>query len=93
VGIRGKIIRTVLCCIVYGSCARLTHTYEQLLKLTVVYVFFTFRFVFCMFLPFRSCVVCFCCVRFSFFSTEPRDMGQEERLRNYAFCVEWEAKH
>jgi len=32
--IRGKIIRTVLCCIVYDSGAQwYIHTYEQLLKL------------------------------------------------------------
>ena len=34
--IREKIIRTVLCCAVYDSCAqRHTHTYEQFLKTSV----------------------------------------------------------
>jgi len=37
-------------------------------------------------------LVCFCCVRFSFFSTTPRDWLEEQRLRNDRFCVEWEAK-
>jgi len=32
--IRGMIIRTVLCCVVRGSCA---HAYEQFFKLTVGY--------------------------------------------------------
>jgi len=35
-GIRRKIIRTVLCCVEYDSCAQsYAHTYEQFLKLSV----------------------------------------------------------
>jgi len=34
--IKGKIVRTILCFIVYDSCAQwYTHTYEQFLGLTV----------------------------------------------------------
>jgi len=29
-------------------------------------------------------------VWFSFFSTVPREIGQEERLQNDLFCVEWD---
>ena len=32
--------------------------------------------------------VCFCCVRFSFFSTMPRDW----LIKNDLFCVEWDVK-
>jgi len=69
-----------LCCVVYDSCTQWyahTHTWA-------VSCWFWFSFVcdylglaFCMFLfelrLFCSCAVCFCCVRFSFFSTTPRD--------------------
>ena len=81
-GIRGKIIRTVLCCVVYDSCAQwYAHTYEQFLKLTVGlglgWVFVRlFRFsILCVFLVYLRifCLVSFCCVRFSFFGTAPRD--------------------
>jgi len=67
--IRGKIIGTVLCCVVYDNCAQCyAHTHEQFL--IVGLGFFRFR---CRVFLFRFCVVCFCCVRFSFFSTKPRD--------------------
>ena len=34
---KGKIIRSVLCCVVYDSCAQwYAHTYEQFLKVSVV---------------------------------------------------------
>ena len=36
---------------------------------------------------FCSCAVCFCCVRFSFFTTTG-----EERLQNDLFCVGWDVK-
>jgi len=36
--------------------------------------------------------VCFCCVRFSFFSTS-QEVSSEERLPNDLFCVEWDVKH
>jgi len=57
------------------------HTHEQLLKLSVgshlyldfMWVHFSLEFSFCFSLGlFCCCVVCFCCVRFSFFSTMPR---------------------
>ena len=98
--IRGKIIRTVLCCVVYDSCAQCTYIWAVLTH----YCWFRFRFSFsflvhlfrfsilCVFLAwlglFCSYVVCFCCVRFSFFSTIRQEIGQEERLRNDLFCVE-----
>jgi len=37
------------------------------------YVNCWFRLLFLCSMPFGSCVVCFCCVRFSFASTKPRD--------------------
>jgi len=49
-----------------------TYTYEQFLKLTGGLRFrfsFDLGLLFCVFLPLCSRVVCFCCVRFSFFST------------------------
>jgi len=82
--IRGKIIRAVLCCVVYESCAQwYAYTYEQFLKMSaclgfgVVFVHL-FRFsILCVFLVsfrlFSSCVVCFCCLWFSFFSSISRD--------------------
>ena len=53
--IRGKIIRTVLCCVAYGSCAqRYTHTYEQFLKMSV-----SLGFVFLHLFGFNILCVCF----------------------------------
>ena len=74
--IRGKIIRTVLCCVVYDSCVQLyAHTYEQFMKMRAGLGLFFGRFLglaFCVFVV-CSCIVCFCCVWFRFFSTVPRD--------------------
>jgi len=64
--IRGKIIRTILCYIVYCNSAQ---WYAHTWPVFTVNCSFRFRFAFCMFLPFSSCVVCFCSVRFSFCST------------------------
>ena len=33
----------------------------------------------------------FCCLRFCFFSTKPRNSGWEECLQSGLFCVEWDA--
>jgi len=66
---------SVLCC-VRLLCISDMQTCEQFLKWTVGLGlgFYRFKFAFCVFfLPLCSCVVCFCCVRFSFFSTKPRD--------------------
>jgi len=45
---------------------------------------------------FCSCVVCFCCVRFSFFSTNAKRLAgkniSEMHLGNDLFCVEWDVK-
>ena len=81
--IRGKIIRTVLCCVVYESRAQwYAHAYEQFLKLSVglgLVLVHLFRFsILCFFFSFSFrlfcwCVVCCCCVRFSFFTSKPRD--------------------
>ena len=35
--------------------------------------------------------VCFCCVRFSFFSTS-QEIGWEEHLQNDQFCAKWDVK-
>jgi len=78
--IRGKIIRTALCCVVYNSCAqRYTHTCTQFLYLCMLARFrFLFVYIFkfcllwvlsCQLRSFCSCIACFCCVGFSFFST------------------------
>jgi len=84
--IRGKIIRTVLCCVVYNSCTQWhththTHTHKQFLKTSVglhldlVFVhLFWFSICFFLFsLDFLFLCCLFCWVRFSFFSTMPRD--------------------
>jgi len=36
------------------------------------------------FFPFCSCTVCFCCVRFSFFSTKPRLAGKNVYEMTYS---------
>ena len=36
--------------------------------------------------------VCFCCVRFSFYGTKPRDWLRRTHLRNDPFCVKWIVK-
>jgi len=82
--IRERIVRTVLFCVVYDSCAQwYVHTYEQFLKMSAGLGLSLFLCiclglaVLCVFLVqlglFCCCVICFCCVRFSFFSTTPRD--------------------
>ena len=38
-----------------------------------------------------SCIACFCCFGFHFFSTKPRNW-LEERLQNDLFCVVWDIK-
>ena len=73
--LQGKIIRTVLCCVVYGSCTQwYTHTHEQFLKMSVG---LSLGLAFCVFLAylrvFCSCIVCFCCVGFCSFNTMRRD--------------------
>jgi len=47
--------------------------------------------VLCLFCVVVLVIVDFCCVRFSFFHTKPRD-GLGKRLRNDLFCVEWDVK-
>jgi len=64
--IGGKTVSTVLGCIVYYNSA------DKWAVLTVN-CWLRFSFGFCTFLPLCSCVVCFCCVRFRFFSTKPGD--------------------
>jgi len=49
--IRGKIIRTVLCCIVYHNCSQLyAHSYEQFLQVVLILVQFLSVCVFGVFL-------------------------------------------
>ena len=64
--IRGKIVRTVLCCVVYDSCAQWyvhTHTYEQFLKMSVglgldlVFVHFFWFSILCVFWFSLDCFV------------------------------------
>ena len=70
--IRGKIVGTVLCCVVYDNDMHVPHTYQQFVQLTVG---LGLGFAFCIFFLYASCscVICFHCVRFGFFSTKPRD--------------------
>ena len=81
---RRKIIRTVLWCVVYDSCAQwYLHLPEQFLKMSVglglglflcICLGLAFYAFFCFSLDcFFSYIVCFCCVRFSFFRTMLRD--------------------
>jgi len=59
-GIRGKILRTVLCCIVYDSCAVVcTVIQTHIWTVCKVNCWFRFRFLFLCFLPFCLYVVCF----------------------------------
>jgi len=95
-----KIVRTVLCCIVYGSCAQSyththTHTCEQFLNLQVG-LGLDFVFV-CLFnLVFLRFFVLYSCVAFVVLgivsSVLSQEIGWEERLLNYLFCVEWSVK-
>jgi len=81
--IKRKIIRTVLCCVVYDSAQWYAHTCEQFLKMYVglgLYLVIVRLFRFSIFVfscsaerLFCSCVVCLCCVMLSFFSTKSRD--------------------
>jgi len=73
--ISGKIIRSVLCLVVYDSWTSDTHTHEQFLKMTVG---LGLGSAFCVFFWFSlHCFVLvlfvLCCVRFSFLSTKARD--------------------
>ena len=79
----------------YHSCAQwYAHTSEQFLNLCLLHL----DFILCICLglsfyvfsvlarSFYSCIACFCCVGFSFFSPKPR---QEQRFQNDLFCIEW----
>ena len=98
--IRGKIIRTALCCVVYNSCAQwYTHTCEQFLRFCMLVrlkFFFVYLFGVCLWLfflcllrSFHSCIACFCCVGFSFFSTKPRDWLGRTSLKWPILCRVW----
>jgi len=95
--IRRKIIRTVLCCVVYDSCAqRYARTYEQFLKLSVglglgLVCVHLFRFSILCFSGLAwticsSCVVCFAVLGLVS-SLLSQEIGWDERLRNYLFYV------
>jgi len=71
--IRANVIRTVLCCIVYDNCAqRYAHAWAVLNVGCCFGLSFSLDLLFVCCLPFHACVVCVCCVMFSFFSTKPR---------------------
>jgi len=96
--IRGKIIRSVPCCIVYDSC---TQWYTHIWAVLTVDSF-RFRLIFvCLFRFSISCVFCFSLdyfvlVLFAFcvglvYLVLLQEIGWEERLRNdLVFCVEWD---
>ena len=77
--VRGKIIRSVLCTIM---CNNFAHTWTDLtvvwwLDLALLWLYCVLQFI-CKIFGIILCYslsmyVCFCCVRFSFFSTVPRD--------------------
>ena len=91
--IRGKIVRTVLCCVVYDSCTQ-RYTHEQFLKVNVglglIFVHL-FRFSICVFLWFSLGCFVFALfasvqIRFSFFSSKPRDWLGRTCPKCLVFC-------
>jgi len=100
--IRGKIIRTVLCCVVYydSSAQWYAHTREQFLHFLHVRFWFFLSvylgFVFCVF--FHVSLGHFVRVLLAFVvlglvsSVLSQESGWEECLRNDLFCVEWDVK-
>jgi len=88
--IKENIIRTVLCCVVYDSCAHWharahTHTWAVLIhkcwfRSSFCAFVYVWHFV-CFFLVYHtlfcSCVVCFCCVKFNFFITTPKRLARK----------------
>ena len=98
--IRGKIARTVLCCVVYDSCTQsYAHTYEQFLKMSIglglVFVHLSRFSVLCVFWCSLDCFVTppygsmegylVYCV-FCFFCTVT-DFSAAEKARGVKFCV------
>jgi len=99
---RGKTVRTVLCCVVYDSCAQwyaTTHTWAVLED----ECWFMFRFSFCVCLSLASCVIFWfsldyfvlvlcVIVALSLVSSVLRqETGWKECLRNDLRCVEWDS--
>ena len=94
----GKITRTVLCCVVYDSCAQwFAHTWIVLnlhvgLDLDFVCVCVCLGLFFCVSLD-RFIPVLLAFVVLGLVSSVPsHDIGLEERFRNDLFCVEWDVK-
>jgi len=84
--------RSVLCCIVYDRWSQ-CYAYIWAVIKDGCWFRFMFRFpldlslVLPVLFPLWFCVGCFCCVRFSFFSTNWRTPPE------WPFCVEWDLKH
>jgi len=92
---RGKIIRTVPCCVVYNSCAQWhAHTFAHTRAVLKIGNWLRLR------LHFGLLLVCFFWppARFAFVvlglvsSALSQITGWEERLQQELYCVEWEAK-
>jgi len=103
--VNGKTIRSVLCSIVYNSCAQCSaHTHMSRPLTVVCWLDLAFLWLYCVskficvrfsFLPYLLvwficvCVLLLCQVCFLRYSQE---IGWEERLQNDLFCVEWDVK-
>jgi len=86
----GKIM-TENCSVLYLCCKtvvhRDAHTHEQFLKVDSWFGFsLDLDLIFVCFLLFCSCVVCFSCVRFSFFRTKLRDWVGRTSLKWPVLC-------
>jgi len=96
----GKIIRTALCCVVYGSCVQwYAHTCEQFLQFCTPGL----DFFLCVYLGFVFCVFYVSLGHFVLLllgfvvlglvsSVRSQEIGWEERLRNDLLCAEWDVK-
>jgi len=91
----GKIIRTVLCCIVYNSYARWNAHMWTVFKFAccsgldiIVVCLFILAFLcfLCYLILFYSYVACFCYVGFSYFITKSRDWLERTSLKWLILC-------
>jgi len=90
--VRGKIIGTALCCVVYVG---LSYIFGMLVRFRFLFQYL-FRFCFSVFfhvsLGHFLLVLLHFVVLGSISSVLSQDIGWEEHLRNDLFCVEWDIK-
>ena len=98
--VRGKIVRFVLCSIVCNNCAQYSaHTWTDLtvvcwLDLALLWLYCVLQFICVRFsslgiilcYSLSAVYVCFCCVRFSFCNTMPRDWLGRMSLKWLILC-------